>query len=203
MRGAEERMRHRILRLPVFLAAVVLAVWAGNLIVRHFLATSLIAYGEDGETRARAAAWAPGNPEVLGAQGKYLLYRAEPPRMAEGIAALEAAARLTPRDYRFALELGRAYEEAGDAARAEAALGQAAEMAPRHFDVRWARGNFLLRAGRVEAALEEFRQAIRLSGREAPQERATLNIYNGIAGALSDWREAVRRLEAGHRSVAH
>lgn len=187
-------MRHKILRLPVLLAVVILAVWAGNLIVKNFLATSLIAYGEDEATRAQAVAYSPSNPEVVAAQGKYLLYRAEPPRPEEGIAALERAARLSPRDYRFALELGRAYEEAGDPARAEAALARAVEMAPRYFDVRWARGNFLLRAGKTDAALDEFRLAIRLSGREQPNERATLNIYNGIAGAVGNRPDLLRRV---------
>ncbi|MFN0084280.1 MAG: tetratricopeptide repeat protein [Blastocatellia bacterium] len=187
-------MRHKILRLPVLVAVVLLAIGAGNLIVKNFLATSLIAYGEDEATRSRAAAYAPANPEVAAARGKFLLYRAEPPRPGEGIAELERAARLSPRDYRFALELGRAYEEAGDPARAEAALARAAEMAPRYFDVRWARGNFLLRAGRTDAALDEFRLAIRLSGRDQPNERAQLNIYQGIRGAMGEGPELLRRV---------
>jgi hypothetical protein len=173
-------------RLPLLIAVIALAVWLGNFIINNFLATSLIAYGDTEASRDAAIGYAPSNPLVIAARGKYLLYRAEPPRPEEAIAELRRATLASPRDYRFWLELGRAYENIGDIAGAEKALERAVELAPRYFETRWAQANFLLRTGKTDASLKEFREAILLSGRDAarPDERATLNVYNAISGAL-------------------
>ncbi len=183
-------------RLPLLIAVAALAVWLGNFIINNFLATSLIAYGDTEASRDAAIAYAPSSPLVIAARGKYLLYRAEPPRPDEAIVELRRATLASPRDYRFWLELGRAYENVGDIAGAEKALGRAVELAPRYFETRWAMANFLLRRGKTEASLEDFREAILLSGRDAarPDERATLNVYNAIAGALDANPDVLRGL---------
>lgn len=193
-------------RLPLLIAVAALSVWLGNFIVNNFLATSLIAYGDTEASREAAIGYAPSNPLVIAARGKYLLYRAEPPRPEEAIAELRRAALASPRDYRFWLELGRAYENVGDNAGAEKALGRAVELAPRYFETRWAQANFLLRVGKTEASLEDFRQAMLLSGRDAmrPDERATLNVYNAISGALGANHDALRGLTpANHVAQAY
>ncbi|MGH9848794.1 MAG: hypothetical protein ACREBD_02945 [Blastocatellia bacterium] len=183
-------------RLPLLIAVVALAVWLGNFIINNFLATSLIAYGDTEASREAAIGYAPSNPLVIAARGKYLLYRAEPPRPEEAIVELRRATLASPRDYRFWLELGRAYENIGDVAGAEKALEGVVELAPRSFETRWAQANFLLRMGKTEASLENFRQAILLSGRDAarPDERATLNVYNAITGALGANPDVLRGL---------
>ncbi len=175
-----------IKRLPVLFMVLVLAVWLGNLVVRNFLAASLIAYGDSGETRELALDYAPSNPAVIAARGKYLLYRAEPPQTDAGIRELLHATSRSLSDYRYWLELGRAYENIGDSSRAEIALHRAVELAPRYFDARWAYANFLLRAGKTAQANPEFREAIVLSGREVPDEKAVFNIYNAVAGETID-----------------
>jgi hypothetical protein len=183
-------------RLPLLIAAAALAIWPGNFIVKNFLAVSLIAYDETRASRDLAAAYAPGNPLVAAARGKFLLYRAEPALPREAIGELRRAVTASPRDYRFWLELGRAYENTGDAGSAGTAYERAVELAPRYFDARWAFANFHLRTGQNERALNDFRKAIALSGRDPtlPDRKATLNIYNAIAGTLGANLDAMRRV---------
>jgi tetratricopeptide (TPR) repeat protein len=183
-------------RLPLLIAVSALTVWLGNFIVKNFLASSLIAYDETAESRDLAVAYSPANPLVIAARGKFLLYRAEPARAEEAMAELQRAVRASPRDYRFWLELGRAYENTGEGARAEKAWLRAVELAPRYFETRWTLANFRLRAGKTEPALNDLREAITLSGRNAarPDEKATFNVYNAIAGALGVNLDALRRV---------
>jgi hypothetical protein len=183
-------------RLPLLIIVIALAVWLGNFIINNFIAASLIAYGETAESRDLAVARAPSNPLVIAARGKFLLYRAEPPRPEEGIAELQRAIAASPRDYRFWLELGRAYESVGETVRAEKSLQRAVELAPRYFETRWALANLLLRAGKTEQSLNDYREAIILSGRDAarPDEKASLNVYSAITGALGMSPEVLRRV---------
>ncbi len=191
-------------RLPLLITVLALAVWAGNFIVKNFLAVSLVAYGQrDGnqvESLNAGVGYAPANAEVLAARARYWLNQADPPRVAEAIADLQQAVQASPRDYRYQLELGKAYDANGQNAEAEAALQRAVELAPRYFEVWWALANLRLRAGKTEPALEDFRQAALLSGSlygnaaPPPDRNATLNAYNAIAGALGMNLEALRRV---------
>ncbi len=187
-------------RLPLLIAVAALAVWMGDFIVRNFLAASLIEYGQDKASRDAAARRAPNNPAVIAARGKYLLYRADPPRREEAISDLKCAVLASPRDYRFWLELGRAYENIGEASRAETAMQRAADLAPRYFETRWALANLHLRAGKTEQALSDFREAIILSkgsvgeGEARPEEKATFNVLNTVAGAFGADPQVLRRV---------
>jgi tetratricopeptide (TPR) repeat protein len=173
-------------RVPLLLVVSALAIWLGNFIIYNFLGSSLLAYGVTGDARDLAASYSPSNPAVIAARGKYLLNRAEPLQPAQGIIELERAAELSPNDYRYWLELGRALDSVGEESRAAKALGRAVELSPRYFDCRWTLANFFLRAGKNEQAVEQFREALKLSGRDRPDERAAFNIYNSIAGAYGN-----------------
>jgi tetratricopeptide (TPR) repeat protein len=177
-------------RLPLLIAVLALAVWAGNFIIKNFLAVSLLTYGQPGESSAAAVGYAPANPEVLAARARYLLYRADEPRADEAIALLQQATVTSPLDYRYWLELGKAYDSSGQPQKAESALGCAVKLAPRYFEPRWALANSRLRAGKIEAALNDFREAVALSGSlygsasPRPDRNVTLNAFNAISGAL-------------------
>lgn len=71
--------------------------------------------------------------------------------------ALEGVVRQAPYDNRWWIELGRAYEQSGDAGKAEKAFLRAIELAPRYTYPHWQFGNFLLRAGRADEALRELK----------------------------------------------
>ncbi len=191
-------------RLPLLITVLALAVWAGNFIVKNFVAASLVTYGQrDGnqaESLDKAVSYVPTNAEVLAARARYLLNQADPPRVAEAINDLLQAVQFSPRDYRYQLELGKAYDANGQTTEAEAAFLRAVELAPRYFETRWALANLRLRAGKHETAIDNFRQAVVLSGSlygnaEPPPDRsATLNAYNAIAGALGMNLDALRRV---------
>jgi Tfp pilus assembly protein PilF len=190
----------RQLPAAILIITLTLALWLGSFVIKQLSATSLIAFGETAESREQAVAYAPGHPAVLAARGKYLLYRAETPDPSAGIAALGRAVQAAPFDYRFWLELGRGYESDGQVAAAERAFQQALQLAPRYFETHWTLANFHLRSGRVEESLQQFRQALELSGEATGAElrqtktRAALNAFEAITQALGLNFAALRQL---------
>ncbi len=73
------------------------------------------------------------------------------------VGMFEDVARLAPNDYRWWIELGRAYEQAEKPENAEAAFKRAVELAPEYTYPRWQIGNFYLREGRPDEAFANSR----------------------------------------------
>ena len=99
----------------------------------------------------------------LGRGGVYLAAANEEQseeRLTTALSELRTATALTPEDYRAWMTLGRALDRNGATDEAKTALQRAVNLAPRHFDPRWALANHLLRAGERDAAFAEFRQAL-------------------------------------------
>ncbi len=186
----------RILRILVLAVIVPAGVWIGVAVLRQSASALLVQYGTGEAARRRAVDLAPDDPRAVAALGKFLLYRAEPPSPDESVSLLQRAAILSPRDYRFWLELGRGYENAGLREKAGLALNRAVELAPRYFETRWALANYKLRDGRVEQALDDFRKAIELSGGSSGRidPRAADNAFAAVAGALGNNLDALRRV---------
>ncbi|MEP7338150.1 MAG: hypothetical protein ABI977_10435 [Acidobacteriota bacterium] len=186
-------------RLPLLIAVLALAALAGNFIIKNFLAVSLIAYGRQDESSDVAVGYAPANAEVLAARARHLLYRADPPRTEEAIADLQKATTVSPHDYRYWLELGKAYDSASQSQQAETSMLRAVELAPRYFEPRWALANLRLRAGKSEQALDDLRQAVALSGtlyaraQQRTDRNVTLNALNAVTGAFGMNLDALRR----------
>lgn len=183
-------------RLLPFIATLALALVSGIFIIKQLLASSLIAFSNEAESRALAVNYAPSNPHMLAAHGKYLLYRAEAPQPAAGLAELERAVSASPFDFRFWLELGRGYESDNQTAQAARAYQQAQTLAPRYFETHWALANFYLRNSRTEEALHAFRTALELSGEKAGETdaRAALNAYEAVAQGLGMNLAALRQI---------
>ncbi|MFN0112735.1 MAG: tetratricopeptide repeat protein [Blastocatellia bacterium] len=187
-------------RLPLLIAVLAIAGWSGNFIIKNFVASALIAYGQSSESRDLALSYAPSNAEALAARARFLFSQSGLPRADEAIADLRRAVEVSPNDYRYWLELGKAYAANDQTPEAESAMQRATELAPRYFEPRWALANLRLRAGKNEASLEDFRQAIALSGSlygnatPPPDRNATLNAYNAIAGAVGMNLNAFRRI---------
>ena len=182
-------------RWLLLIAVIALASWVGKFVVYNFVGTALAAYGRDEMSREAAVAYAPAKAEVYAALARYRLFRAEPGRAAAAVEDLRKAVAASPRDYRYWLALGRAYESGGEPERAEASLQRATELAPGYFEPRWALANSRLRAGRVEPALADFRLALALSGGSAPKpDYATvINAYAAVAEATGGGPEALER----------
>lgn len=81
----------------------------------------------------------------------------------EAIAAtsksFETVARLSPNDFRWWVELGRAREQAEETAAAENAYRRAVEIAPSYTYPHWQLGNFYLRQNRSDEAFTELKKA--------------------------------------------
>ncbi len=78
------------------------------------------------------------------------------PEYTEGF---EKVIRLSPNDYRWWIQLGRAYEQANKSKEAEKAFVRAVEIAPTYTFPHWQLGNFYLRQDRVEEAFKELKTA--------------------------------------------
>jgi len=74
------------------------------------------------------------------------------------IRRFEDVVRLSPYDYRWWIELGRAYEQSEDYDNAERALRRAVELGPSYAYPRWQLGNYLLRRDRVDEAFAELKK---------------------------------------------
>lgn len=108
--------------------------------------------------------YAPHDPLVrLGRGGVYLAAATEEQsdeKLDTALAELRAAAVLNPEDYRVWVALGRALDRGSQPSEARKVLERSVQLAPRHFDPRWALGNHLLRAGERDAAFAQFREAL-------------------------------------------
>lgn len=71
----------------------------------------------------------------------------------------ENVVRLAPEDYRWWIQLGRAYEQAGRPEEAEKAFRRAVGLAPNYTFPHWQIGNFYLRQDRAEEAFRELKTA--------------------------------------------
>ena len=126
---------------------------------------------EQGQMDAALAAMrlAPDDPwthwVVAGLKKRTLL----PGDLEEAARHYEESVRLSPNDYRFWIDLGRAREELGDSAGGEKALRRAIELAPSYAYPRWYYGNLLLRAGRAAEAFAELQRAAEADSKLRPQ----------------------------------
>lgn len=102
---------------------------------------------------------APGNPFAAWLYASANRDLITPENVDPSVRLFEDVVRLAPNDYRWWIELGRVAEQARYRDKAEAAFRKAVELAPSYAYPHWQMGNFLLRAGRTDEALEELRKA--------------------------------------------
>ena len=74
-------------------------------------------------------------------------------------AGFENVIRLSPNDYRWWVQMGRAFEQADETEKAELAFKRAIEIAPNYVVPRWQAGNYYLRQGNEKVALENLKKA--------------------------------------------
>lgn len=110
------------------------------------------------ELAATAVSLAPSDPTaqwLLAAKAKDDI---SPAGIDRSVGLFEDVVRLSPYDFRWWIELGRAYEQAEQPDKAEAALRRAVELAPEYTFPRWQLGNFLLRQNRSDEAFAELKK---------------------------------------------
>ena len=116
-----------------------------------------------------AARWAPDDPFVHWRLGVAAKRNFTASSIDETLRELETAVRLSPNDFRYWEEFGRALETAGDRAAAEKALRRAIDLAPNYYYPHWRLGNLLLRSNRYEEAFQHLFRAAQANEQLWPQ----------------------------------
>ncbi len=102
---------------------------------------------------------APSDPVAKWLRASLEMDETAPDHIDSSVKWFEETVRLAPYDYRWRIELGRAYEQADMAESAELEFKRAVELAPTYAFPRWHLGNFHLRQQREEEAFSELRRA--------------------------------------------
>jgi tetratricopeptide (TPR) repeat protein len=162
------------LRRMLTLLPLVLALSGAWFSVSWYVGDTIAEYlnpDDRGIENARlAAAMAPADPITHWTLGEMEQSKLPPDQIAQAISEYERAVMLSPNDYRYWLALGRAFEQADDAGKAEQSMRRAVALAPAYALPRWYLGNLLLRNGNDTQAFTEMRRA----GDADPQLRAQL-----------------------------
>ncbi|HEX5875326.1 MAG TPA: tetratricopeptide repeat protein [Pyrinomonadaceae bacterium] len=203
----QELIHISVRKLPVRLVTLVLLIVAGvgsYFAVRWYIGNTMAEYFNTTENDLNVArtaiSFAPNDPlphwRIAQVSQKILPLD----QQQQAIASYEKAVSLSPNDYRFWMSLGRAYEQAGDPAKAEEALRRAVALAPAYSYPHWYLGNLLLRNARYDEAFVELRLASEADGELQPQQfNLAWQIYNGDPAAL---KKAVGENPAVHAYFA-
>lgn len=154
-----------------------------------------------------------------------------PESLEKSVGMFEEVVRLSPNDFRYWIELGRAYEQAEQPDKAEVALKRAVELAPTYTFPHWQFGNFYLRQNRSEDAFAELRkttersivyreqvfslawdyfdkdpQKVEALAADTPDVRSTLALFYAARGsadnALRIWNTLSDEQKANHLDTA-
>jgi hypothetical protein len=106
-----------------------------------------------------ATRWGPADPFTHWSLGVLRQSQFSASNVQEAVREYEFAVRLSPNDFRYWDELGRALEVSGDPDAAEKALRRSVDLAPDYYYPRWHLGNLLLREGKFEEAFAHLFRA--------------------------------------------
>lgn len=149
----------RALIVAAMVIAVVFAVAAIRIQIGNMIADLALPNQPDAEEIAEAAInIAPHDPTANWFKATVEKSIFSPARLESSKLYFERAVVLAPFDYRWWLELGRAYEQV-ESPNAEAAFLHAQKLAPSSVYVQWQLGNYYLRQGKTDAAFNSFRSA--------------------------------------------
>jgi hypothetical protein len=100
----------------------------------------------------------PGSPRLHGKFAETEVLESDR-NLANAEAAAQTAINLSPYDFRYRLSMATIKETIGDPASAETALKEALQLAPNNTTAHWRLANVLLRNGKLDESLGEFRAA--------------------------------------------
>jgi tetratricopeptide (TPR) repeat protein len=148
-----------LLLLPALL--VMLGSW---FVVRWYVGNTVAEYAptvdQGGIEMARLAVrWAPDDPLTHWRLGSLEEKVFSADNLVAAVHEYQRAVDLSPNDYRYWMELGRALEAGGDRESGEKALRRAVDLAPAYSQPRWRFGNLLLREGKTEEAFDQLGHA--------------------------------------------
>jgi hypothetical protein len=158
----------------LLLAPAVLAILGAWFAVRWYVGNTVAEYAPEvtqgGIELARMAVrWAPGDPLTHWRLGSLEEKTFSAESLAAAVNEYSEAVRLSPNDYRYWMELGRALESGGDQESSEKALRRAIELAPAYSHPRWQFGNLLLREGKFAEAFNQLGRAAEADDQMRPQ----------------------------------
>jgi hypothetical protein len=113
--------------------------------------------------------WAPGDPLTHWRLGTLEEKTFSADSLAAAVREYQEAVAISPNDYRYWMELGRALEAAGDGQSGEKALRRAVDLAPAYSHPRWSLGNLLVREGKFEEAFNQLGRAAESDSQMRPQ----------------------------------
>lgn len=150
----------RIILVAAVLCALVFGWFAVRWQLGNMLATLTTSADQNADQIAEYAVnLAPGDPEPnwLLAQTKREVF--SPDETSSTINSYKNIVKLSPFDFRWWIELGRAFEQADNFNEAEKAYLRAVELAPAYTNPHWQLGNFYLRRNRSDEAFAELKKA--------------------------------------------
>jgi len=147
--------------LGIALLAGLLFGWIG---VRRQIGSMLADIGSPSDSNSEdiasvARGMAPTDPRTAWLQASIAKNVLTPERSKLAIGLFEESVRLSPGDYRWWIELARAYEQNGQGPEAETAFKKAEQIAPVYAFVKWQMGNFYLRQNRTDEAFATLKGA--------------------------------------------
>ncbi len=151
-------------KFPVRIGLVVIMLFAllfGWFAIRWQIGNLLADITSPNQENAKQSAmmaygFAPDDPLTL-----WLVASVEKESNPEYTEGFEKVVRYSPNDYRWWIQLGRAYEQADKPKEAEKAFKRSVETAPNYTFPHWQIGNFYLRQDRDDEAFKEFEIAAR------------------------------------------
>ena len=111
-----------------------------------------------GEIAELAMRLAPADPRSKWLAATHEKSKFSPESIERSVDMFEEVVRRSPYDFRWWIELGRAYEQAERPDNAEMAFRRAVELSPTYTFPHWQFGNFYLRQDRSEEAFSELRK---------------------------------------------
>ena len=177
------------------------------------------------EVAVLATSLAPADPKP-----RWLAASAEkgnfsPENLERSVTLFEEVVRRSPNDFRWWIELGRAYEQAEQPENAEASFQKAVSLAPTYTFPHWQFGNFYLRQNRSDEAFAELRKTTERSvvyreqvfslawdyfdkdpqrveelAADSPDVRATLALFYAARGSADNALRVWNTLDEDHKS---
>lgn len=176
----------------ILLVPIVLALLGGWISVRWLLGNTISEAASTGpnpsmDLTRMGARWAPSDPFVHWRLGVMAQKEFTANNLDETARDFQTAVQLSPNDFRYWDELGRALEAAGNPEGAEMALRRSTDLAPAYSYPRWHFGNLLLREGKLD---EAFPNLFRAAGANSELWPQVLNlawqVYDGDVNRIAN-----------------
>ena len=183
------RVRNPLIKILLLLLLIFAGVWS-YFAVSWYIGNTFAEYSDPSATTVdiarRAVGMAPNDPLTHWRMAQIAEKTLPLDQQVAAIAEYEKATSLSPNDYRFWMSLARAYEQVGEANKAEQALKRAVALAPAYAYPHWYLGNLYLRNARYDEAFAELRLASQADPELRPQQ------FNLVWAIYSDDPEGLK-----------